>query len=247
MQMIRILVTFCFVLSLSSFVKAQSITENAIDLGFSFGFNTPLVDLKERFGAMYGGNLSLNHYMGTSGSQIGIKLGFLTSDAVREDVLASYRDSEGQLLSQDGVVTTVNTRMASSYVGVDFQKNLLNFGKKEHAKVFAGLGVGIMQHKIRFIEFTQTVPLATEDYAKGHGRNVRGPYIDQQIGVKVRQERKKFDLSIVAFQGFLKPAGAIQFDTGLRDNERRLDAAIGIQVKWYISLSARESGKDIYY
>lgn len=236
-----------FSLSLGFSVMGQSINENAVDIGFTFGFETPLADLKQRFGAMYGGDLSLNYYMGSTGTLIGAKLGFLTSDAVREDVFASYRTSTGQLLSKDGVTTTVNTRMASSYVGIDISQNLFSLPEKEFAKVYVGLGFGIMQHKIRFIEFTQTVPIAVDEYAKGLDRNSRGPYIEEQLGIKVRNGRKKYDISLISFQGFLKPVAAIEFDTGIKNKETRFDAAIGFKLKWYISLSANQEGKDIYY
>ena len=245
--MIRNVVSIFLCLLLSESGISQSIKENALDFGFSFGFETPLADLKDRFGTMYGGDFSLNYYTGSKGSQFGIKLGFLTSDAVREDVFAPYRTEKGQLLSQDGVPTAVNSRMAASYVGVDFNQNLMNLGKNEHAKVFIGLGTGFMQHKIRFIEFTQTVPLAVENYAKGHDRNSRGLYIEEQLGIKVRKNQKKYDLSLFSFQGFLKPVRAIQFDTGIKNTDTRLDVAIGIKFRWYISLSASEKGKDIYY
>jgi len=224
-----------------------SINETALDFGFSFGFHTPLADLKDRFGAMFGGDFSMSYYMGKSGSQFGVKLGFLNSDAVREDVFESYRTSDGQLLSQDGVTTTVNTRMASSYLGIDYNQNLFTISEKGNSKMFLGLGTGIWQHKIRFIEFTQTVPIAVDTYAKGLDRNSRGPYIEEQLGIKVRNGFKKFDLAIVSFQGFLKPVGAIEFDTGSKARETRFDASIGIKFKWYISLSANEEGKDVYY
>ena len=245
--MIRKLVTLFISFIVWTSAYSQAINENALDIGFSFGIETPLADLKDRFGFIYGGDLSFNYYMGNTGSQIGLKLGFLTSDAVREDVFASYRTSDGQLLSQDGVPTVVNSRMASSYIGLDFNQNLFNVGEKEFAKVFFGLGTGLMQHKIRFIEFTQTVPLAVGDYAKGHDRNSRGLYVEEQIGVKVRKSRKKYDLSLFSFQGFLSPVSPIEFDTGSKTQDTRFDAVIGIKLKWYISLSASEKGKDIYY
>jgi len=245
--MMRLLISIVIALFLSLSANGQSIKETAIDFGFAFGFDTPLADLKDRFGAMYGGDFSLNLYKGKTGSQFGIKLGFMTSDAVREDVLAAYRTSDDQILSKDGVVTTVNTRMAASYVGVDYHQNLFSFSENENAKIFIGLGAGIMQHKIRFIEFTQSVPIAVDEYAKGLDRNSRGPYLEEQIGVKVRNGFKKFDISIISFQGFLKPVSAIEFDTGIKNRETRLDAAIGFSLKWYISLSASEEGQDIYY
>jgi len=245
--MMRLLTTIFLTLWLCISACGQAINETALDLGFAFGYNAPLADLKDRFGGNYGGDFSLNYYMGNSGTQIGIKLGFLTSDAVREDVFAPYRTSDGQLLSKGGVTTTVNTRMASSYISFDFQKNLFSLSDKETAKVFLGVGGGLLQHKIRFIEFTQSVPIAVDEYAKGLDRNTRGPFIEEQLGIKVRNGFKKFDIAIVSFQGFLKPVGAIEFDTGIKNKERRLDAAIGVKFKWYISLSAIEEGKDVYY
>jgi len=245
--MMKYLLAICISLSLYSSAQGQTINETAFDIGLDFGVDIPLADLRDRFGAMFGGDFSLNYYLGNSGSQFGIKLGFLTSDAVREDVLASYRNEAGQLLSNTGVVTVVNSRMASSYIGLDFNQNLFSFFKKEHAKVFLGVGAGIWQHKIRFIEFTQSVPISVDEYAKGLDRNSRGPYIEEQFGIKVRNKFKKFDFAIVSTQGFLKPVGAIEFDTGIKSKETRLDVTLGIKLKWYISLTARETGKDIYY
>lgn len=239
-----IFLLLCFVYTLGS---SQSFTESSIDIGFGFGFTSPLADLQDRFGTMYGGELSLNFYRGELGSQFGFKLGFLTSDVVKEDPLAVYRTSNGQLLSTDGVSTVVTRRMAGSYFGIDFKKNLAFIGKQERANFYLGLGAGLMQHKIRYIEFTKTVPLAFEDYGKGHDRNSRGLYLEEQIGLKFRNGAKKFDLSLNIFEGFLTPVGQIQFDTKDKTQESRFDVGLGFKFTWYISVSSREVGKDIYY
>jgi len=226
---------------------SQGFTETSTDLGFSFGFDAPLADLKDRFGVMYGGDFSLNFYRGELGTQFGLKLGFLTSDKVKEDPLAAYRNSKGQLLNSDGFPAQVNYRMAASYVGIDFKKNLGFISKNENAKVFIGIGTGIMQHKISFTEFSKSVPLAFNDYAKGHSRNVRGFYLEEQIGLKFRNNAKKFDISLVIFEGFLKPVGLIEFDTLDDLQTQRLDVAAGLKVAWYISLTSKQVGKDTYY
>lgn len=226
---------------------SQGFTETSTDLGFSFGFDAPLADLKDRFGIMYGGDFSLNFYRGELGSQFGVKLGFLTSDDVKEDPLTNYRNSLGQLLTSDGFPAQVNYRMAASYVGIDFKKNLAFLGKLERTKFFVGLGAGVMQHKISFSEFSKSVPLAFNDYAKGHSRNSRGLYLEQQVGLKFRNNAKKFDITLVAFEGFLEPVGLIEFGSQNDLQTQRFDAAVGIKFSWYLSLSAKQVGKDTYY
>ena len=226
---------------------SQSFTETSIDFGFGFGFSTPLADLKDRFGTMYGGDFSLNFYRGDLGSQFGFKLGFMTSDVVKEDPLAPYRTSSGQILSFDGLTANVNSRMAASYVGIDFKQNLAFIDKKERIKLFAGVGMGLMQHKIRYVDFTRMVTYASENYGKGHDRNSRGLYLEEQIGIKIRNRAKKFDVALTSFQGFLTPVGQVEFDTGSTLKEDRLDIGLGFKITWNLSLTAKEVGKDIYY
>ncbi len=225
----------------------QNFNTTSLDIGFGFGFNTPLADLKDRFGTMYGGDLSVNFYRGDIESQFGFKAGFFTSDVVKEDPLAVYRTSSGQLLSREGVPTVVNRRMAASFIGIDFKKNLMFLDKNERAKLFVGAGVGLMQHKIRFVEFSKSVTLAFEEYGKGHDRNSRGIYIENQVGVKFRNGPRKFDFMINAFEGFLNQAGPIQFDNMSEEKNQRFDVGLGIKVVWYLGLTAKEVGKDIYY
>lgn len=239
-----VLFAFCFI---STVTSSQSFTESSIDIGFGFGFATPLADLNDRFGTMAGGELTLNFYRGELGSQFGFKLGFMTSDVVKEDPLAAYRTSDGQILSTEGVSTVVTRRMAGSYFGIDFKKNLGFVGKQERAKFFIGLGTGLMQHKIRYIEFTKSVPLAFDDYGKGHDRNSRGLYLEEQIGVKFRNGAKKFDISINVFEGFLSPVGLIEFDTKNTQQEDRFDVGLGFKFTWHLSVTAKQVGKDIYY
>lgn len=224
-----------------------ALTEASTDLGFSFGFHTPLADLQDRFGVMYGGDFSLNFYQGNIGSQFGFKLGFLTSDTVKEDPLSSFRTSGGELLTTEGAVANVTYRMAASYVGIDFKKNIFDFGVSETSTFFIGIGCGMMQHKIAFNEFSKTVPLAFDDYNKGLSRNSRGFYLEEQIGIKLRNASKKFDLSIMVFEAFTKPVSLVEFDTMNDLREQRFDMGAGIKLGYYISLTANQVGKDIYY
>ena len=239
-----ILPILCFI---SFHCASQDFDEQSSDFGFTFGFSAPFADLQDRFGIMYGGDFSMNFYRGEIGSQFGFKLGFLTSDKVKEDPLAAFRTTSGAVLTSDGLAAQVNYRMAASYLGIEFKKILGSLGEDEKAKFFAGLGAGIMQHKISFSEFSKTLPLVEGDYAKGLSRNSRGAYLEQQIGLKFRNNAKKFDLSLFVFEGFLKPVSLIEFDTREDLQTQRLDVAAGIKFTWYLSLTARQVGKDIYY
>ncbi len=239
------IILLCLISALS--FSQSSMTEKSTDLGFSFGFNLPLADLQDRFGLMYGGDFSLNFYQGNIGSQFGFKFGFLTSDNVKEDPLAAFRTSGGEILTNTGAIANVTYRMAASYIGIDFKKTVFDIGEAETAKFYLGIGCGVMQHKIAFTDFSKTVPLVFDNYNKGLSRNSRGFYLEQQFGIKFRNGSKKFDLSMMFFEAFTKPVGLIEFDTMNDLQTQRLDVGAGLKLTWYISLTADQVGKDIYY
>lgn len=229
-------------------INAQEESSSTWDIGFSYGLNIPAADMADRFGNNLRGEISFNYYLAPSQLQFGIKAGFLTGTSVNERVFESQLNSSGFLISDQGFPADVTTNMRGTIIGVLVNKNVVSINKKKDVFVFAGIGGGVIQHKIKFNPISGSVPQFEGDYAKGYDRNSIGPYLEQSLGIKFRKPRLKADIDFQLLEGFTKNVRPLNFDTRVKDDSNRLDLLIGMKVTYYIPVFYNlKKTKDIYY
>lgn len=235
---------FVILSMLANVIIGQDEFQNSLEFGFSLGLGAPVADLADRSGILLAGDASLNYFQDRN--MYSLEFGFMSSDNVREDPLSSFRTSSGFILSDNGVVTPVTTRLVGTYVGCRYSR-LLNAKKDSRVKFYVGFGGGILQHKINFLELSNSVPIIRNSYELGLNRNSIGPYLSQSVGIRIPTTKMKIEFEIFAKEAFTNQIRPLNIDNLEVFDETRQDITIGLISRWYISFRSVERGKDKFY
>jgi hypothetical protein len=214
--------------------------------GIAYGINLPGGDLKDR----YGSNLQFalfSQHITKSNFFYGFDFTFLFGDKVKEDVLANFRTPEGYFLGSSGVGTDVFLRQRGLTLTGMFGK-IIPVDKNSRSGIKLGIGAGVLQHNLRFLDDNNAVTQIGGDLRKGYDRLTRGFTLRQQIGYQLlsNNRRMNFELSLVFFQGFTNEVRAYNFDTGLPTQKSRTDLGFGVQLAWILPFYLNSS-ETIYY
>lgn len=235
----------------SSICFCQEVEEKVNDgdilySGIGYGGSIPGEDLKDR----YGENLQFSifsQHINKSNFFYGVDFTFLFGNIVKEDVLSSFRTAEGYFLGSGGIGTDVYMRQRGLTLTFMAGK-IIPLRKNSRSGIKAGLGAGVLQHNIRFLDENNAVPQIGGDLRKGYDRLTRGFVLRQQLGYQLlsKNRRMNFEFSFVFFQGFTNEVRDYHFDTGLPSNKNRIDLGFGIQAAWILPFYLNSS-ETIYY
>jgi len=222
---------------------------NAILANFSYGYQFPLADLKDRFGNS--GVLHIgSEYWTADNWIIGVESSFLFGNIVKEDILANLRTAEGFIIANDRTVADVQLRERGIYVGGVVGKLFSLSEANERAGIKVTLGAGILQHKIRIQdEPTKVVAPLSGAYRKGYDRLTNGLTLTQFIGYQVLSTNRQvnFTLGVEFVEGFTQNRRSFNFDTRMQDAAMRLDMLLGLRLTWTLPFYLNEDGKEIIY
>lgn len=246
------IVLICLLLPLLSFAQntARLNEGNAILVNFSYGYQIPSADLRERFGN--NGNIQTGvEYLTKSNFIFGINGGLLFGSIVKQDVLAGLRTQEGFIIANDRQPADIQLRQRGWYAGGLVGKLFSLDPNNPRSGIRIALGAGLLQHKIRIQDEPQRVvaPLDRE-YKKGYDRLTNGLAISQFIGYQLLSvdRRLNFTLGVEAIQGFTQNRRAFNFDTQMQDTAMRLDVLFGGRITWTLPfyLGSEGSSEIIY-
>jgi len=209
-------------------------------LGGTFAYQVPGGDLAKRFGNDYnvGGTLQWK----TKKNWIfGIDGNFLFSDEVKEDVLAKISTSQGFIIGEDGFYADVFLYERGFMFSAKAGKIFPVVGPNPNSGLIATIGAGLLQHKIRIEDKTNTAPQLTDDYKKGYDRLTNGLSITEFLGyINFGSSRLVNFMGGFEFtQAFTQNGRSFNFDTMMQDNTARLDLLFGFRVAWIIPFYKR--------
>jgi len=183
---------FCL-LSLSVLVKPASAQFNVRDsarqaflVDVSAALALPVYDLKERFGPFASLGLGV-HYMTKKGWIAGLNAGFQFNERVFEkDAIAAIRTTDGFLIGGDGTLYDLLYQMRSLQCDVSLSRRIPHTGNNRNSGLFAGLGVGYFDHRIRYEPEDRNAPLPqlSRDMRKGYDRLSGGFMVRPMIGYR---------------------------------------------------------------
>ena len=244
----------CCIWSILSFSQRNSInTYNVITLNATYGVHLPGGDLSNRFGNNFsiGGGLD---FMGEQKNWIfGIKGNNLFGNTVKEDVLASLRDSDGFILGSVGAgqatYAEVFLRERGFYAGGHIGRLFALSNKNKRAGIRVTLGAGLLQHKVRIQDETGTADQLKGELIKGYDQLSNGLAFEQFIGYQQlnRKTGVNFFAGFELTEAFTKNRRSINFATQRRDTASRFDVLIGFRVGWSFSFYVGERAEDIRY
>ena len=225
--------------------------DNGLRLHFSmeYGVQVPILDMRDRFGTNFelGSQVELMTLPGkwTFGLQGNVKFG----STVKEDVIASLRTPEGEIIGNDRSYATVFLRERGFYVG-PYLGRVFNLSKNQpHSGIKLQLGGGLLQHKVRIQDDSQTAVQLAGDKTKGYDRLSNGAAISGFLGYQHLDINGTLNF-IAGFDfqlGFTQSRREIDFGTGLPDATKRKDGLIGFKIGWILPIINATSTEEIYY
>ncbi len=244
-----------FLLLGNSFLAAQSEkaqkTNNPtyILVNLSYSFQSPKGDMANRYGWNNAAGLGLD-YLTSENWIFGTQVDYLFGTRVKEDVLASLRNLNGDLIGNNRSVADIKLTERGWNANLLFGK-LIPFRKEKRLfGIRATAGIGILQHKIRIQQDPASlVPQTTGDYRTGYDRMSNGLAFTEFIGIqKVSANRKiNFILGVELVQGFTKSRREWDFDKMAKDENKYIDFLIGGKFAWTIPFEIGATAEDVFY
>jgi len=224
---------------------------NFIAFGAQYGFQIPAADMADRYGNNYQAMISMDIYNRNWNGFYGVEVGMLFGNTVKEDVMAPYRVSAGVLLGADGNPGDIFLRLRGNYFGIYTNKTVLPSRPNSASGLNIGLGVGLLQHKVRIVNDTDNIGQIVGDYEKGYDRLTRGLALKQSLSYQHLGTKRSVNYSIglSCSEGFTESVRQINFDTGADAKGRRMDILISLNVKWFIPIakSGDRSKNEVFY
>lgn len=220
-----------------------------IGLNVSYGYQTPLGDMADRFGGNFEIGADLDYITAKNGIILGLAGRFMFGDNVNEDPIAFLRNPDGSVTLPGQVTTPIFLRMRGLYFGAHAGKLIQLSERHKLNNIRATLGLGILQHRIRLLDETTSSPFIQSPYSTGVDRLTNGLAVRQQLGFQ-RIDRDgffHFYIGVEAVQGFTQSRRSFDLQLGAPDVDSRLDVLIGARVAIMLSLGYTSDTSRVYY
>lgn len=219
-------------------------------LEFKYGFHLPMGDMKDRFGSTSAFGLNIESVQAESKLFFGIEGMYFFGNAVKEDVLASLRSSDGSIIGIDGLPGDINLKERGYYIGVNAGKIFSTTSHKNNLTGFrAQIGGGLLQHKIRVQDNARSVPALNDEYLQGYDRLSNGPAIHLGLGYHYQSPYNNFQFHIMTdlYGAQTVSRRDLDYATGQYDDQKRIDLLGGVSIAYIVSISRASRPDNIYY
>jgi len=203
-------------------------------------------DLSDRFGTCHSVGLRFgikterNLFLGVGGNYtFGRNVNW-----EEEGVLSNLTNAQGEIIANEGAPATVLIQQRGFNFSLEGGKYFKFKSAKNESGLVASVGLGFVQHNIRFETQLDEVPQLEGDYEKGYDRLTNGLLLTQNVGWLFFSQRRLGDFYIGAqlMEGFTASRREINFDTGLSEkSQTRLDIWYGLKVGWVVPFYKRTS------
>lgn len=246
-------IIFLFLGSSSVFAQGEEVENQSntkyILVHLSFSFQDPRGDLSNRYGWNNTTGLGID-YLSSNNWIFGTQVDYLYGSRVKEDVLASLRNENGDIVGNNRSVANIRLTQRGWNANVLFGK-LIPFRKEKRLfGIRATAGFGLLQHKIRIQQDPASlVPQTTGDYRTGYDRMSNGLAFTEFIGIqKISRNRKiNFIFGVEMVQGFTQSRREWDYDKMAKDENKYFDFLIGGKFAWTIPFEIGAKGEDIFY
>jgi hypothetical protein len=224
---------------------------NAPLLGFSYAFQFPACDLKERFG--FNSSSGIHFLNKTKKNWIwGLDWTFTFSPQSQVKNPLSLFDSintaNGNIVDANGEYATLLFYERGWTSTFKFGKLFPVWGQNKNSGICLLTGVGYMQHKIRIEDKFNRAPQLSKEYKKGYDRLTSGIMISQFVGYLFLGNNKliNFYAGFEIMAGFTKNRRSYNFDTMEQDTKQKIDIYYGPRIGFILPLYKRLPN-DFYY
>jgi hypothetical protein len=248
-------ISFILAFAFFSGLKAQPMRTlqkkyTPLSISTTFGRQIPAGDLTARFGNNLAVGIGIEYTVIPSGWVFNLESSYLFGNTVKEDVLTLLRTTDGNIINDINAYADVSLKERGLYTGVTVGKI---FKLHDNGNRFGGvrftLGGGWLYHKIRIQDNQDAVAQLSAAYARGYDRFTAGIAANQFLGYQLisRDRTLNFYFGLEAMEGFTKNRRGFNFDTGRRDDLKRIDILYGVRVGWQLAIFTNQKGEDIEY
>jgi hypothetical protein len=250
---------FAVLLCTQALLAQKSIRDSSITMGhLSIVYNgsVPGGDLAKRFGytsqiGVEGGLKFQSNFYFYSG------LKFMFGNDIREEVARNVVQLVGN--SSAGYSTMAIGADGRYYSVRFFQRGftipfvvgkIFPLSKRNlNSGIYVDLGAQFIQHKIWISAIGDNVPYLSKPYVKGYDRLTNGLGIVEGFGYRYFGNNRltNFFLGVELSQNFTQNRRDFNFDTGVRDDSKRLDLLYGFKVGWTFPIYQSAPEKEYYY
>lgn len=249
-KIILILLTAHISLSVNAQVNVKDSLLRAPMIIPNIGVNLPTGDLSKRFGPFY--SVGANYLHKTKKNWLfGADAHFLFSSDVKDtSMLKIVTTTDGFIIGSDGTLYDVRYQMRGMQGIARFGKLFPVIGPNKNSGIYATMGVGFMQHKIRFdYERNADLPPISKDYMKGYDRLTNGIAISPSFGyVHLSNSRLlNFFISVDYTAAFTKNRRSWNFDLKAADPAQRFDGHAAFRIGWIIPFYEKKPDEFYFY
>ncbi len=212
----------------------------------------PAGDLSDRFGSHLGVGASLGFQPAGSHICLGVGGSYFFGNTVKQDVLSPFRTSfNGQLIGSDQYLAELKLRergfLVQAYTGL-----LLALFSQDQVQrgLRVQLGIGYLEHKIRFVDDARALPQFTNDFKKGLDRYSNGFACIPSLSYESlsRRGRLSYALGLEAIVGFTENRRSVNYDTGLSDlGISRTDILVNLKIALFLPFYNSDHPEEIEY
>jgi hypothetical protein len=219
---------------------------------FSYGYGIPGGDLKDRFDTHLCLGLGLTYQPAKSHFNIGARFSYFFGSDVKEDVLTPFRTSyAGLLIGVDQYMAEFKLKER----GFIFQLHtggLIPVFSQSHARQSLKwqLGVGFIEHYIRFVDDARALTQFNDDYLKGLDRLCSGVAVSPFVGYEYisRKGWLSFYTGFETVFGFTQSRRSLNYDTNKSDlGIAREDILMNFKFGLYLPFFLNEDSAKIEY
>jgi hypothetical protein len=217
---------------------------------FRYGFQTPLADMKKRFGGNNIIGFGMENIRHNSRIFYGLEANYFFGSRVKEDVLTQLRSYDGNIIGIGGETGDVNLKERGFFVGLYAGKIFPTTNMKTSLTgIRTQLGFGLMQHKIRVQDNLNSVVALNKEYLQGYDRLTNGPAIRFALGYEYDNPQNNFHFRIMAdmIAGYTQSRRDLDYATGTYLDEKRTDILMGLNIAYVVMISRAQTPENIYY
>lgn len=215
-------------------------------VGFHFSGQLPKYDLEKRFGPNLSAGGSFN-WKTKYNIMFGVEGSYFFGRNVREDVVASMRNSDGHITDNEGYPADLRLTERGWNIYGNVGYVISKLGNNPNSGVFITVGGGWTQHKVKLYDANQKIAAVNGNIKKGYDRLTGGFGLSQFIGYQYISDNRLANcyLGFEFYEANTQSLRGYNYDTGKEDTQKRFDVLMGIRFGWILPLYKRT--KDFYY
>ncbi|UTW65121.1 hypothetical protein KFE94_10560 [bacterium SCSIO 12643] len=236
-----------FQLSAQVSVKDSAVFAPIID--FSYAYKIPGGDLDQRFGDH--SEIGVSFLIKSKKNFLyGVDWNYIFGNKVKDlSFTNGFRDANGGILGTNGLYSEIYFVERGFTMSAKFGQIFNVFSANPNSGIMLLGGVGLMQHRIKFEDKFNEVPLLSgKDYYPGYDRLSNGVMFTEFLGYRLLSDKRLINvfMGVEFTQAITQNRREINYDTGLKDDTQRLDLTMGLKIGLSLPLY-KPTPQEFYY